>query len=124
MPASERKQVHYPDTAEGLAMSKLDAAHSNLTMDYLEKMLEVGIINMGVCLFKYQKWNTAIKIWSQIENKTPNDDFITSKEMKKTSTGGEQPRCNFPITLLFNISLAHFLQENYDTTIDLCQELI
>ena len=105
-------------------MSKLDATHQNLTMSYLQKMLEVSVINMGVCLFKYRKWNAAIKIWSQIENKNAQNDATATQGMEKTSDGGHQPQCNFPITLLFNISLAHFLQGDYDTAIDLCQELI
>ena len=88
-------------------------------------MFEVSIINMGVCLFKYQKWNEAIKVWSQIENKTQTNErkpsSITASEAEEQAWS---EKCNFPITLLFNISLAHFLKRNYDTAIDLCQELI
>lgn len=90
-------------------LSEIEQYYATLTVSYMEKLNQMSKFNKAVCLFKNKKLDDSIKIWETL-NISPDDE--------------KNGKNHFPICSLFNLAISHYLKNNYETSIDLTQELI
>jgi len=76
----------------------------HVPLNYIKMLNDMAHFNCGVILFKHRFWDQAIKFWK-----------IT---LQSTN------RMEIQIPLLYNLSIVYFLNDQFDNSLDICQDLI
>ena len=77
----------------------------------------MSIFNNGVILFKNNNWYQAIKFWNLIGFGESEESQIRAFEDRKREP---KTKINFPISLLFNLSIVNFINGKLDICLELC----